>query len=64
MTKEILWLNSEFTAPEESDFGRTFGRAWAADCCLSSIRSAHVLFRTLLNTVKVFSLTSGVLQVC
>lgn len=23
MTKEILWLNSEFTSPEESDFGRT-----------------------------------------
>lgn len=24
MTKEILWLNSEFTAPKESDFGRMF----------------------------------------
>jgi len=59
MTKEILWLNSEPTTSKESkQLGRIFVTAvggLAADFCLSSIMSAHVVFRILLNTIM-FSL--------
>lgn len=60
MTKEILWLNSESTTSKESKLlGRIFiisAGSLAADFCLSSIMSVHVVFRILLNTINMFSL--------
>lgn len=37
MTKKILWLNSEFTTPEESDFGRTFVSAAGGPGLLAAV---------------------------
>lgn len=60
MTKEILWLNSESTTPEDSkQLGRIFSTTTGvrdADFCLRSISSAHMVVWILLNTTNVLAL--------